>query len=120
MTKIELAKYAQVLEAKEAELVLKIHRPSIVERSPDELDVTRNIADQHLEVEIISRMSDLLAAVRVAKDRVRDGDFGVCVDCEGDISPKRIKVLPWASRCVRCQEATDEMERQPTLSVATA
>lgn len=120
MTKIELERYRKVLKAKEAELVQKIHRPSTFEKSPDDLDATRNIADQHLEVEIMSRLSDLLAAVRVALDRIENRDFGICVECEEEISQKRLKAIPWAPRCVKCQEAVDKSGRQPTLSVAPA
>jgi RNA polymerase-binding transcription factor DksA len=33
------------------------------------------------------------------------------VDCSGDISPKRLAALPWAARCVSCQEAVEAEDR---------
>jgi hypothetical protein len=38
--------------------------------------------------------------------------FGECVDCESQIGPKRLSAVPWASRCIRCQEAADRQERE--------
>lgn len=30
-------------------------------------------------------------------------DFGLCIDCDEPIPLGRLKVLPWAQRCVQCQ-----------------
>jgi RNA polymerase-binding transcription factor DksA len=29
------------------------------------------------------------------------------MDCEETINPKRLAAVPWALRCIRCQEAAD-------------
>lgn len=35
------------------------------------------------------------------------GTYGICVDCGGPISEKRLKFYPNASRCIACQEASE-------------
>jgi DnaK suppressor protein len=30
-------------------------------------------------------------------------DFGLCADCEEEIAPKRLALIPYASRCAACQ-----------------
>lgn len=45
-----------------------------------------------------------LRLVEEALDRIRSGDYGVCLACEEPIAEKRLKVLPWARYCVQCQE----------------
>jgi DnaK suppressor protein len=30
--------------------------------------------------------------------------YGVCLECEEPISPKRLDAVPWARYCVSCQE----------------
>jgi RNA polymerase-binding transcription factor DksA len=37
------------------------------------------------------------------------GDFGVCGQCEGVISRKRLEALPWAALCITCQEQLDSI-----------
>ena len=44
------------------------------------------------------------------------GEYGECVRCGEDISEKRLEAVPWATTCIRCQEAT-EMERAPLVMV---
>jgi len=45
-----------------------------------------------------------LRLVNEALDRIRSGDYGICLACEEAIAEKRLKVLPWARYCVQCQD----------------
>ncbi|SRR5579871_6491371 len=45
-----------------------------------------------------------LRLVDEALDRVRSGDYGICLACEQPIPAKRLHALPWARYCVPCQE----------------
>ena len=40
-----------------------------------------------------------------ALQKIEEGTYGICIDCEKDIAEKRLKSYPNASRCVVCQEA---------------
>ena len=39
-----------------------------------------------------------------ALERMRQGTFGECGECGGDIELKRLEAIPWARYCVKCQE----------------
>jgi len=39
---------------------------------------------------------------------IEDGSYGICIDCHGPISDKRLKSYPNATRCIACQEAYEE------------
>lgn len=43
-----------------------------------------------------------------ALDKIKAGTYGICIDCGGDISEKRLKSYPNAARCIVCQEAFEE------------
>jgi len=45
-----------------------------------------------------------LKNVTQALERMRQGTFGECAECGGDIELKRLEAIPWARYCVRCQE----------------
>ncbi len=45
--------------------------------------------------------------VRSALRRLESASYGVCENCEEPIGTKRLRALPWASRCIRCQSADD-------------
>jgi DnaK suppressor protein len=49
----------------------------------------------------------LLRKVRAALSRIDEGIYGICQQCEEDISPKRLNAVPWVPYCIRCQETAD-------------
>ena len=43
-----------------------------------------------------------LSSLKSALDRIDSEDYGYCVECEEEISIKRLNILPGALKCVRC------------------
>jgi DnaK suppressor protein len=43
-----------------------------------------------------------IAMIDAALARIDAGEYGVCVDCESDIDPKRLRALPFALLCAEC------------------
>ncbi len=109
MTKNELKKYRETLEAKQAELATFVrNREGIaIEKSPDALDEVQHAAERELAIRNLDRESNLLRNVRAALRRIDEGTFGVCLHCEEDISPKRLNAVPWTPFCIQCQEIAD-------------
>lgn len=57
-----------------------------------------------------------LRQIQEALDRLQLGEYGICLSCDCEIAPKRLKALPWAKYCVACQDRiaenpTDDDER---------
>src|SRR6476619_7410479 len=119
MTKSELNKYRNVLEAKQAELVhLVRNRDGIaIEKSPDALDEVQHAAERELAIRNLDRESNLLRNVRAALRRIEDGSFGTCVHCEEEISIKRINAVPWTPYCIACQEQADRAQEEGSESL---
>ena len=117
MTKQELNKFKQILEAKQAELsaVVRNREGIVIEKSPDALDEVQHAAERELAIRNLDRESNLLRNVRGALARIQDGTYGVCQHCEEDISIKRLNAVPWAPYCISCQELADR-NNQPDQS----
>lgn len=114
MTKTELNKFKEFLEAKQAELaqVLRNRDGIAIEKSPDALDEVQNAAERELAIRNLDRESNLLRNVRAALHRIGEGTFGVCLHCEEDISLKRLNAVPWAPYCIQCQEIADRNQQE--------
>ena len=69
MTKAELNKYKQILEAKKAELahVLRNREAIAIEKSPDALDEVQHAAERELAIRNLDRESGLLRQVKLAQ-----------------------------------------------------
>jgi DnaK suppressor protein len=95
----------QVLESKLSEVTnLADWRDSIaVHTSADPTDVTQHLGEREIACRSLSRNASLVRDVRAGLKRLTEGTYGVCVDCGQPISPKRLAAMPWASRCIACQ-----------------
>ena len=109
MTRSELNQLQAMLSAKHHELSRSSGRREgiTIERAADLLDQLQLANDRELTTRTLEHRSGLLRSVREALDRVADGSYGTCADCEDEISPRRLRALPWASLCLSCQERAD-------------
>jgi DnaK suppressor protein len=109
MTKNELNQFRAILTAQVAELErFTRHRDGItVERSADQLEEIQMASQRALAVCNLDREFNQLRKARAALRRIQEGSFGTCQECDEDIHPKRLAAVPWASYCIRCQEAVD-------------
>ncbi len=110
MAKLDLEKYQELLLRKRTELERRVrHREGLaIEKSADLVDEVQSAAERELVVLSRDLESVLLREVRSALDRIPDGSFGLCLNCDEPISPRRLEAVPWASHCLRCQEAIDQ------------
>ena len=86
--------------------------------APDSGDesVATLIAD--LEQADLTRDLDEFRALETARERLKGGDYGVCMDCGSDVAYERLKAFPAALRCIQCQERHEKTfggEPKPTL-----
>lgn len=104
----EIERFRRELEAKRCDLASRRDAEGIaIERTPDSMDELVLANERDLTVERLNRESFLLRQVADALDRIAAGEYGSCLECEEPISAKRLAALPWAPRCLACQEAAD-------------
>jgi DnaK suppressor protein len=105
----EAAGFKQILERKESELVRVLRKRDgiAIEKSADQMDEIQYASERELAIRNADLKSNALRQVRAAMQRIDDGSFGICIACDLPISPKRLAALPWAPRCIRCQEVED-------------
>jgi len=71
-----------------------------------------------LEQADVSRDLDEFRGLETARERIAGGEYGICVDCGGDIAFERLKATPSALRCIDCQsrhEKTFGGDPKPSL-----
>jgi RNA polymerase-binding protein DksA len=109
MTHIEMGGFQEILERKLADLVrvLRNRDDIVIEKSADQMDEIQYSSERDLAIRNVDRESIALRDVKAALRRIRDGSFGTCIECESAIGRKRLEAVPWAQRCIQCQDAAD-------------
>lgn len=67
---------------------------------------------QELEYQLIQMKSEMLARIEAALERLEAGTYGDCLDCEREIPEDRLRALPFAARCRRCEERLEAAGRE--------
>ena len=109
MTKPELKKFTATLTARASELegLIRTREAAAIETSADALDQIQHAVERELALGTLARESSGLRETRAALRRIDEGSFGICMDCEEEINLKRLAAVPWAARCIACQERAD-------------
>jgi DnaK suppressor protein len=108
-----LENFKNTLLEKREELAEKLaNREEIaIERSSDALDSVQRSAEREYAISSLDRDWQTLKDIDLALERFSDGEYGICQRCEEEISPKRLKAIPWAAYCINCQERIDRERR---------
>lgn len=82
------------------------------EPSGDIYDQASSERDRELDLLLGDRERDKLRSIDEALDRIDDGEYGVCEECEEEIPLGRLKVLPFARYCVKCKADIEKLQAQ--------
>lgn len=106
-------KLRKVIEARRAALIAELQEDAErvrADRHDDVAGPAGDAGDESVATLIadlnhadVGRDLDELRALEAARARLRDGSYGVCVECGGDIGFERLQATPGALRCVECQ-----------------
>ena len=73
---------------------------------------------QSVGIKLLDIHREELFKLEQAERKLNEGTYGRCEECGVDISEERLAAMPFAVRCIRCEERfekTDIQGRGPTL-----
>lgn len=109
MNNNETNKFKRMLQTTLMELDSSLRRRDAIhiETSADQLDQLLGAREREFAVRHLESKSTRLREARAALQRIDDGVFGICLECDEPIGLRRLNALPAAALCIRCQEASD-------------
>ena len=109
-----IAWFRNTLEEQRRNLLTKINRSNEEVQTAEKMpaDIAELWTETASREDMFARADSsrrLLRLVEAAIVRIQQGTFGDCTECQEPISLTRLKAIPWASRCISCEE---QLERQ--------
>jgi DnaK suppressor protein len=114
MEQKKLKSYREKLIQKKEEILVAYNKNKNYGKEADEegaQDVADKAASSYTKEFLFSLSNnerDVLQLVEEALARVGSENFGVCVVCEDEMDRKRLEAVPWAKRCLSCQEKQEQ------------
>jgi len=107
--KLEVVRQILELQLKAAIPTRGLRESIRIHQLADEIEMTQDAADREVAMHNLDRDSALVRRLRSAIERLNEGSYGVCLQCEENIAPKRLKAIPCAELRISCQEAVDRL-----------
>lgn len=106
--------HEDALRAKQRQLLDSYERDKAAgNASPD--DGIQDLADKAASAyskELNFSLSDvernLMMMIDESFNRIKDGSFGTCTNCNVEIGEKRLTAVPWTPFCIDCQELQEK------------
>jgi DnaK suppressor protein len=106
--------FEDALRIKQRELIDSYERDKAAgNQQPD--DGIQDLADKaasayskELNLSLSDGERNLLLSIDEALIRLRDGNYGVCTNCNNPIGEKRLTAVPWTAFCIDCQELQEK------------
>jgi DnaK suppressor protein len=73
-------------------------------------DMATDLYDREFSLELAEGEREILYALDDALKRIDEGTYGKCDMCGENISKQRIKAMPQAKYCIKCQEKEEKSE----------
>lgn len=64
--------------------------------------------EQEFTLSLMQTEEDTLAAIELALERIEEGQFGQCEECEGVISKTRLQAIPYTAYCIKCAQKLEQ------------
>jgi DnaK suppressor protein len=100
-----LTDQAAVLQARKH--VLRECPPTATSGVTDSEELSLDAEEQGVGFSVLELTSRTLQGIETALQRLEVGVFGTCSDCGRRISDARLRALPFAARCLACQDSRD-------------
>ena len=67
-------------------------------------DVATDNYDREFSLDLASKERGVLVEINYALVKLQEGKFGLCETCKKPISQVRLKAVPYATLCLKCQQ----------------
>ena len=64
--------------------------------------------EQEFTLSLLATEEDTLSLIENALQRIEEGTYGICLDCQGIIPKTRLNAIPYAPLCVKCASERDQ------------
>jgi len=78
---------------------------------------------KHVSATIVGNKTETIDDIDEALKNLEEGSYGICEGCGDRIPVKRLKVMPFATCCIHCQDEEDKKQKgkmypgeQPTIA----
>ena len=75
-------------------------------------DVGSDNFEQEFTLSLMENDEETLSHIEAALERIEEGVYGLCVECEGKILKTRLQAIPFTPYCIKCASKAQGTSRR--------
>lgn len=91
---------------------MKLEEKNMSWEKGDEVDQSLEERERAMNLKLLGRHSFMLKKIDGALFKIKNGTFGICEECDGEIEINRLRARPVATQCIACKEEEERSEGQ--------
>lgn len=117
LQKTRIEEFRAILESEKAKLMRNAQRTLTEDMTldpddlPDEMDLATSDYNQSLAFRLRGRERHLLTKIEESLERLEEGDYWWCEECEAWIGFRRLRARPVTTLCIVCKERQERQEK---------
>lgn len=113
LKKLLIQRREEIVREAKAEIAkyIKGEATQLVETALDDGDWSVIDLSADINLRLLETHRESLLKIDESLRKLREGSYGICEDCSGEISAERLNVMPFAIFCRDCQERREEIEK---------
>ena len=122
MSRDRYAELAQILEERRREIMDQVQEKIRDVRAESPNSPTQGVLDaaesseadiqDEIEFALIQMKAETLDKINEALHRLDEGAYGNCFECGEEIAQARLRALPFAVRCIECEQARENAQKR--------
>ena len=126
MNKVRYESLRQMLEERRRQILSQVHEKIRDVRTENVSGKVNNVLDpvesseagiqEDIEFALIQMKAETLSKINEALGRLEEGAYGNCFECGEEISQPRLRALPFAVRCIECEEARENAQKRERVA----
>ena len=111
-----------ILEERKRQILSQVHEKIRDVRTENVTGKVNNVLDpgesseagiqEDIEFALIQMKAETLNKINEALTRLEEGAYGNCFECGEEISQARLRALPFAVRCIECEQARETAQKR--------
>jgi len=113
LKRLLLKKRNDVVRGLEAQMGRKLTHETgqKIDSAMDSADQSAQDVDQGIDYSLLEMKYEQYKDIADAFRKLENNSYGICEECSGEISIKRLEVNPLARYCIECKTRREEMEK---------
>jgi DnaK suppressor protein len=126
MNKARYEDLKQMLEERRRQILSQVHEKIRDVRTENVSGKANTVLDpgesseagiqEDIEFALIQMKAETLNKINEALGRLEEGAYGNCFECGEEISHQRLRALPFAVRCIDCEEARENAQKRERIA----